>query len=107
MLSHVWPVNLVLSPQAQLVSSGLFLVASILFIRKSSGAPAVLLVIGSIGWLVFWLLNAFPSYTYATHATPLDGCVYRHWALCVAEHVGVLATLCFPIGLLWLALRST
>jgi hypothetical protein len=107
LFAHGRPENIVLSPYLQLVLSILLGVGSLLLFRRGGGPAAFLLVIGSAGWFVFWSLNAFSEYTFTKEPGPLDGCIYRHWSLCILEHVGVVATLCFPIGFLWLALRAS
>ncbi len=100
------PENIVLAPRMQLTLSLFLVVAAILLFRKRRGAPALLLVIGSAGWFVFWALNAFSKYTFSNEPGTLDGCIFRHWSLCVLEWAGVIATLCFPIGFFWVRASS-
>ena len=99
--------NIVLSPSVQMVLSLLFVLGSVLLLRRRCGAPALLLLIGSAGWTVFWALDVFSDYTWSKEPGPLDGCLYRHWSLCTLHFIGAVATLCLPIGFLWFARRLT
>jgi hypothetical protein len=99
--------NIVLAPRVQMLLSLLIVIGSVLLIRRRCEAPALLLLIGSSGWTVFWALDVFSDYTWSKEIGPLDGCLYRHWSLCVLHFVGAIATLCLPIGFLWFALRVT
>lgn len=97
--------NIVLSPRVQMLSSLSFVFGSVLLLRRCAEAPTLLLLIGSLCWTVFWSLDVFSDYTWSKEPGALDGCLYRHWSLCVLHFVGAIGTVCLPIGFLWLALR--
>jgi len=93
--------------QFQVVLVLLLAVGSLLLVRNVRGAPTILCLVGSIGYLIFWLLEALPhEYTWSHTPQELQpGCVFRHWSLCFLHRTSSIATLCFPIGFLWFAVR--
>ena len=101
------PENVVLAPRVQMLLSLLIVIGSVLLIRQRCDTSALLLLVGSAGWTVFWALDVFSDYTWSKEPGPLDGCLYRHWSLCVLHFVSAIATVCLPIGFLWFALRIT
>ena len=101
------PENVVLAPRVQMLLSLLIVIGSVLLIRCRYETPILLLLVGSAGWTVFWALDVFSDYTWSKEVGPLDGCLYRHWSLCVLHFVSAIATVCLPIGFLWFALRVT
>jgi hypothetical protein len=82
-------------------------VAAILLLWRSRGWPALLILTGCIGYLIIMSLNALYMYTMIRpiESIPTDGCVWRHWSLCLLEAISPFAVLCLPVGVLWLALR--
>ena len=101
------PENVVLAPRVQMLLSLLIVIGAVLLIRRHCDTPALLLLVGSVGWTVFWALDVFSDYTWSKEPGPLDGCLYRHWSLCVLHFISTIATVCLPIGFLWFALRVT
>jgi hypothetical protein len=93
--------------QFQVVLVLLLAVGSLLLVRNVPGAPTILCLVGSVGYLIFWLLEALPhEYTWSHTPQELQpGCVFRHWSLCFLHRTSSIATWCFPIGFLWFAIR--
>src|SRR5438874_7717852 len=73
------PENVVLAPRVQMLLSLLIVIGSVLLIRERCDTSALLLLVGSAGWTVFWALDVFSDYTWSKEPGPLDGCLYRHW----------------------------
>jgi hypothetical protein len=101
------PKNLVsFSPVQVLLSFVLAVGATVLF-RKVRGWPALLILIGSVGYFVMNANNAFFMYAITYHWIRLGSPVWRHWSINFLDNAAGVATVCLPIGLLAFALRAT
>jgi hypothetical protein len=99
------PINLVFFPQVQVLLSFVLAVGATVLFRKVRGWPALLILIGSVGYFVMNAINAF--FMYAIDWIPSGSSVWRHWSINLLDNAAGVATVCLPIGLLAFALRAT
>jgi hypothetical protein len=89
--------------EPQTVLSLLVAVGSLLVYRRFKDAPTILLLVGSIAQFIVFAGSAFTSHAvtqeWISPASSFWPCWnFVHW-------VAAVATLCFPLGFLWYALR--
>ncbi|HVF70880.1 MAG TPA: hypothetical protein VM940_04665 [Chthoniobacterales bacterium] len=87
--------DLFLSPEFHVLLWVAILAGAGAFHRVRDGAPSLLLVIGSSGFVVIFLLHASSQYT---HGLALDGFAWSHWAYEWLAVASAAAILCFPVG---------
>jgi hypothetical protein len=87
--------DLFLSPEFHVLFWVVILAGAVTIHRSRGGVPSLLLVVGSTGFVVMFLLHAFSSYT---HALALDGFAWSHWAYKWLAIVSGAAILCLPVG---------
>src|SRR6266436_5366308 len=102
LLLYSWP-DIVISPLFQTVAWLVIAGASSMLVRRGAGVPALLLLIGSIGGVVMAALYAFGRFT--LNYMVLDGPAWAHWSFEALAHTAGVAAVCFPIGVVWMALR--
>jgi hypothetical protein len=90
----------------QLALSLVVSVASIIMLRRVGGWPAILLVVGSVGYLLVTAQNTLFMYDYSYHWISLPA-FWEHWSMLLFFRISGLASLCFPVGFLWFSLRLT
>jgi len=88
--------RIVMSADFQMLLWLLFTAGSIVVFSRYRGAPALLLIIGSLGFTVIFGLHAFSIYT---QAMALDDFAWSHWSFECLARIAAAATLCFPLGL--------
>jgi hypothetical protein len=91
----------------QLALSLVVAVASIILFRHSGGWPGILLVVGSVGYLLVTAQNTFFMYATEHNWISLQSRLWEHWSVSLFFRISGLASLCFPVGFLWFALRAS
>src|SRR2546430_2881209 len=104
MLSGFEPINIVFLPQTQVLLSLMLAIGAIILFRKVRGWPALLVLVGSLGYFVMHLINAVSAFTISVGSSP-GSSIVRGWS--VLDNVAGVATVFLPIGLLAFALRAT
>src|SRR5581483_4819765 len=104
MLSGFEPINIVFFPQTQVLLSLVLAVGAIILFRKVRGWPALLVLIGSLGYFVMHLSNAVAAFTISEGSSP-DASIVLWWS--VMDNIAGVATVFLPIGLLAFALHAT
>ena len=95
--------SMLLRAEPQTVLSLLIAVGTVLLYRRFKDAATLLLLIGAVAHFLVFAGSAFTSHA-ATHAWIAPSSSF--WHLLVWPHsLAVLATLCFPVGFVWHALR--
>lgn len=91
--------------EPQTVLSGAVAFGALLIYRRFSDAPTLLLLIGALANFIIFAGSAWSSLALTYDWTTIDSFVFRTWLLMHA--VSALVALCFPLGLVWHALRVT
>ena len=103
MLSVMEPINIVFLPQTQALLSFFLAAGAIILFRRARRWPALLILIGALGYFLMHLSDAVAAYTITADGGPSSD-VLRWWS--VAHNVVGVATVFLPIGLLAFALRA-
>jgi hypothetical protein len=94
-------MNVVYVPYIQLAVWVVGTVGAVLLFRRFGGAAPLLLVIGTVGFLVWQVVDSIIVYQ-------SPEVVLRHGTVFNAiDHIDRLAAMCLPIGLVWLGVRVT
>jgi hypothetical protein len=78
---------------------------SVLIYRRFRDVPTLLLLIGSLANFIIFAGSAWSSHAVTNDWTPIDSFAFRSWLFLHA--VAAVAALCFPVGFVWHALRTT
>src|SRR5437899_1590088 len=103
MLSAFEPINIVFFPQTQALLSLLLAVGAVILFRKVRQWPALLILIGALGFFVMHASNAISAYTITGTSSP-SSTVLRWWS--VVDNIAGVATVLLPVGLFTFALRG-
>jgi hypothetical protein len=101
MLSGFEPINIVFFPQTQALLSFVLAVGAIILFRRVRRWPALLILIGALGFFIMHLSNAISAYT-ITGDSSFSPSVLRWWG--VLDNLAGVATVLLPLGLLAFAL---
>jgi hypothetical protein len=89
-------------------------IGSLILFRRVGGLPLLLVLIGSIGYLLWHGIDTFLDVLFPLvpyhHDSAFIQAVWptctAHWAFPVAMSVFQALSLCFPVGFVWFALRA-
>ena len=96
-LRALFPFTLVMSRQIQALLSLVLLLGAFMLYRRFRRWPALLILVGAIGFVILRVGNIVLVYTFPSGSSPSAAIV---WGWSVLDAVAAAATVFLPIGLL-------